>query len=371
MDKVLTAIFEALDKKGLTAAAASRAAVDNVSLIKNMSNARGKNPRYSYQALEKLAEVLDLELYFGPKRADVSDTVATNFLTALDTTLPHRGMASCSTQGWADDDGQREPIARPAWVTDDTAFWVAAKGPSMIPEGIRAGDFCIISPGRAPRVGDRVWVQEASMDKRVSIKRLTKMTEDRVYLRGWMPPKDGVQNSFDEERPRKTISAMYPVIGVYRGTFGKKGVDVDFIDDPRKGSDARPDGLVSVSLMGGAGGAFPKVLGFPEDWILAQGFRLDQLVLVGLSDGFLAPRFPKGSVGLIDTRVREVRTKDLYAIRKSGQILVRRVERMKDGTLILGGDNADSETTLIPPRQLGEVSIVGRFVWGGFQSDLG
>jgi phage repressor protein C with HTH and peptisase S24 domain len=75
MDNVLQTIQDALDKKGMSAAAASKAAADNPSLIKNMLNARGDNPRYNYQALEKLARVLDLELYFGPRRSTEPTTV--------------------------------------------------------------------------------------------------------------------------------------------------------------------------------------------------------------------------------------------------------------------------------------------------------
>jgi len=163
------------------------------------------------------------------------------------------------------------------------------------------------------------------------------------------------------------IVSLFDFLGIYLPHTGKSDAHAQFRTlDVSSDQVLSHDGLAPASLMGGAGGAFPKVLGFPEDWILAQGLRLDQLVLVGINEGFLAPRFPKGSVGLIDTRIREVRGNDLYAIRKSGQVLVRRVERMKDGALILGGDYADSETTLIPPRQSGAVSIVGRRVGGGF-----
>ncbi|WP_126975545.1 S24 family peptidase [Frigidibacter oleivorans] len=73
MDEVLAAIDAALAEKGLSDAAASKLAVGNYSLIKNMRLARAKNPedrRYNYFALARLAEVLDLECYFGPRRPD-------------------------------------------------------------------------------------------------------------------------------------------------------------------------------------------------------------------------------------------------------------------------------------------------------------
>lgn len=68
MDLILDAIDEALKKKGLSDAAASKAAVGNYALIKNMRSSRSSNKRYNVAGLQKLAEVLDLEFYFGPKR---------------------------------------------------------------------------------------------------------------------------------------------------------------------------------------------------------------------------------------------------------------------------------------------------------------
>ena len=68
MDPVLNHIDRALRLKNLSDAAASKLAVGNYSLIKNMRTSRGDDKRYNFQALKRLAEVLDLELYFGPPR---------------------------------------------------------------------------------------------------------------------------------------------------------------------------------------------------------------------------------------------------------------------------------------------------------------
>lgn len=68
MDRILDLIDEALARKGLSDAAASKLAVGNYSLIKNMRAARSADKRYNFQALERLAQVLDLECYFGAPR---------------------------------------------------------------------------------------------------------------------------------------------------------------------------------------------------------------------------------------------------------------------------------------------------------------
>lgn len=65
---ILEAIDEALRRKHLTDAAASRLAVGNPALIKNLRHRRGKERDHPIENLQKLAEVLDLEFYVGPHR---------------------------------------------------------------------------------------------------------------------------------------------------------------------------------------------------------------------------------------------------------------------------------------------------------------
>ncbi|NTT88132.1 S24 family peptidase [Tabrizicola fusiformis] len=71
MDEILAAIDEALARKGLSDAAASKLAVGNYALIKNLRSSRATSPedrRTNFHALQRLADVLGLECYFGPPR---------------------------------------------------------------------------------------------------------------------------------------------------------------------------------------------------------------------------------------------------------------------------------------------------------------
>lgn len=68
MDPILALIDEALKRKGLSDAAASKMAVGNYALIKNMRSSRSDDKRYNFQSLAQLADVLGLECYFGPPR---------------------------------------------------------------------------------------------------------------------------------------------------------------------------------------------------------------------------------------------------------------------------------------------------------------
>lgn len=75
----MTIIDEALKRKGLSAAAASRLAVGNPSLIKNMRNGASSSKRFNADALAKLAAVLDLEFYFGEVRGQTVVHLAGGF----------------------------------------------------------------------------------------------------------------------------------------------------------------------------------------------------------------------------------------------------------------------------------------------------
>lgn len=77
MDLILDAIDEALKKKKLSAAAASKLAVGHPALIKNFRMVRGSEKRYNVSALQKLAPVLGLEFYFGPPRDTTPELVTT------------------------------------------------------------------------------------------------------------------------------------------------------------------------------------------------------------------------------------------------------------------------------------------------------
>lgn len=68
MDPILDEIDKALVRRGMTAAAASKLAAGHFSLIKNMKASKAAGKRYSVESLEKLADVLGLEFYFGPPR---------------------------------------------------------------------------------------------------------------------------------------------------------------------------------------------------------------------------------------------------------------------------------------------------------------
>ena len=224
-------IEQGLTRSGRSAASVSRAVVGNPSLIKNIR--LGQIP--SFEKIEGLCRELELDIYIGPPR-DAATTPPPEWSRFATTTLPHHGVAKCSIQGWGKDQPDRDPLPKPEDSTDDSAFYVSATGQSMIPEGIDSGAICLVSPGTEPRPGDRVWFKDKA--GATAIKRLVRISERGAFLRGWMPIKDGKQQSFEEERFLNFVEAMHPVIAVFKGKPGND--NCKFIPDPKPPAHAEP-----------------------------------------------------------------------------------------------------------------------------------
>lgn len=68
MNEILKAISDALERKGISEAAASRMAAGHASVIKSFRTSKSTQRAHPIENLKKVADVLDLEFYFGPPR---------------------------------------------------------------------------------------------------------------------------------------------------------------------------------------------------------------------------------------------------------------------------------------------------------------
>ena len=220
-------IDKALRQKGLSDAAASRLAVGHPSLIKNFRLPSKEDKRYNFTALSKLAGVLELELYFGPPRtaaailplADAPEPEPPAPLFSAftpDMLMPSRGYAKCSLQGYLENEKDERDLPAPGNIReiDADAFYVIAKGPSMIPEGIREGDTCLVSPRRPLKPGDRIWLKDRG--GKACIKRLVEETDKTYKLQGWQGPAHGRQTNYIDEWMKSYIAEKGVVLSVWR-----------------------------------------------------------------------------------------------------------------------------------------------------------
>jgi phage repressor protein C with HTH and peptisase S24 domain len=195
MDPILELIDVALKNKGLSDAAASKLAVGNYSLIKNMRSSRSDDKRYNHQALQRLAEVLDLECYFGPPR-DIAG--APQPPAADPTEFTNIPLHEASLAAGAGAENGSEPIIdylsfRRDWLrrigtAPANAVLARVEGESMQPT-IWAGDMVLIDTGKTEipiRTSNakkgRSSVYALLDDGRARVKRIERPTQDQVML---------------------------------------------------------------------------------------------------------------------------------------------------------------------------------------------
>ena len=359
MDIILETTNTALKKKGLSDAAASQLAVGHPALIKKLRLPAKGDKRYNYVNLQKLAEVLDLELYFGPRREP-----RPTWDHFTDRLLPRRGIASCGINGWGKNQPLGDPLPAPEPLKDTSAFYVSASGQSMIPEGINSGMFCLVSPARTALSGDRIWIKDTKGG--AAIKRLIQIDDDRLHLRGWQPRQDGRQQSVDEERFLNFVAEYHPVVAVYEGTPGDKAARL--ISDPRP--PLHTDDTVQVRLHNQQHGALEEDgvmswAAFPAPWLGQLGLSEQSAALVWVNGDCMEPTLKSGAMAMLNTRVGHVKKRKIYAFRYGEDLFIKRLERIGPDTLIAFSDNEAYDTMVIARDSLEQFQILEEVIWSG------
>lgn len=161
MDPILETIDAALRRKGLTDAAASKLAVGHPSLIKNLRMPREGEKRYNLPALMKLADVLDLEFYYGPRRetgpvAQVTlDGADYAHIPLHDAMLAAGSGCSNTSEQVIDQLAFRRDWLKKVGVTASAARLARVQGDSMQPT-IWPGDMILIDTKRKdPQIRQR------------------------------------------------------------------------------------------------------------------------------------------------------------------------------------------------------------------------
>ena len=91
-------------------------------------------------------------------------------------------------------EGDEFDLQRHIFASPDL-FPVRMSGKAMVGAGILAGDFVLVRPGQAPRVGEIVW---ARIDDRLLLRFYRRDGQGRPYLRAAHP-------GFPDDRPREEL----------------------------------------------------------------------------------------------------------------------------------------------------------------------
>lgn len=106
-------------------------------------------------------------------------------------------------------------------------------------------------------------------------------------------------------------------------------------------------------------------LAFRTSWIHELGLKPDALALITTRGDSMEPTLHPGDLLLIDLANSAVCEDAIYAIQNDGSLIVKRVQKMFDGSIIIKSDNPAYREQVIDKGLLETVRIVGRVVWAG------
>lgn len=191
MDVILDEIDQALKKKGLSDAAASQLAVGHPALIKKMRMPAKGEKRYNYIALQKLAAVLDLELYFGQPR-DLTPPPEVDVDGSRFATVARHEASASAGGGFVNFD--EDPIDHLAfsktWLMQNgiqpgASILINARGQSMEPS-IYDGDLVMIDRRKSEVRNGRIYVYNDPADG-TRVKRLEVVPGHAIIVRSDNP----------------------------------------------------------------------------------------------------------------------------------------------------------------------------------------
>jgi phage repressor protein C with HTH and peptisase S24 domain len=89
------------------------------------------------------------------------------------------------------------------------------------------------------------------------------------------------------------------------------------------------------------------------------------LVLVSSVGDSMMPTIKSGDLLLVDTGDTSIRDHAIYALSFSGQLVVKRLQRRPDGSVLIISDNAAYKMEEVAPGEVSSLRVVGRVVWIG------
>jgi len=107
-------------------------------------------------------------------------------------------------------------------------------------------------------------------------------------------------------------------------------------------------------------------LSFKSDWIRnGLGLSENELALINVKGDSMEPTLSNEDLILIDMRTRQVEDNAVYVLQFHGVLLVKRIQRKLDGSVVVRSDNAIYESETVPGEMLDTLKVVGRVVWCG------
>lgn len=107
-------------------------------------------------------------------------------------------------------------------------------------------------------------------------------------------------------------------------------------------------------------------LAFRAEWVRnALGVSQKDLALISVKGDSMEPTLSNEDLILIDMRKGRIEDNAIYVLQHNGDLLVKRIQRKLDGSVIVKSDNQRYEPEMLGPEAANRLIVVGRVVWSG------
>ena len=107
-------------------------------------------------------------------------------------------------------------------------------------------------------------------------------------------------------------------------------------------------------------------LSFKSEWVRnALGVAPQELALINVKGDSMEPTLSNEDLILIDMRAGRVEDNAIYVLQFNGVLLVKRIQRRLDGSVVIKSDNTMYEPETLSGDAMNQLQVIGRVVWCG------
>lgn len=108
------------------------------------------------------------------------------------------------------------------------------------------------------------------------------------------------------------------------------------------------------------------VVAFRTDWLREKGINPGRTHVLAAKGDSMEPTIRDGDILLVDTSIDHVKDNAIYVVVFAGRTLVKRLQLLRDGSVVIKSDNSaafDDET--VPSSEVPDLIVAGRVMWYG------
>jgi len=133
--------------------------------------------------------------------------------------------------------------------------------------------------------------------------------------------------------------------------------DPDFVSIPR----------FDVAASAGQGSLAETAIGtghyaFNRSWLDRRGLQTDHLAVIAVRGDSMEPELYDQDLILLDRSQKEPRDGDMYVVRYSGELFVKRIQKILGGQIAMRSTNSYYESIRIKPEETNDLEFIGKVV---------